>query len=160
MATTYKSDYITNGYPVPTPMNGAVASVTARYTQAAAYVINDVIQMVAIPNGYQVTEVILDADQLDTNGSPLITLSVGDATTVAAYITASTIGQTGGIARASTKAYMDNTPVAIATSGGNPGTTIVQVKVIAAPATGTTTAKIRLTVFYAQASGVAAAAFS
>lgn len=160
MATTYKSDYVTNGYPVPTPMNGAVVAVKASFTQTAAFVINDVIEMVNVPNGYQVTDVILDSDDLDTNVSPAIVMDVGDATTSGAYISGSTIGQGGGIARAAVTAYTDNTPYAIATSGGNAGTTTIQVKVTTAPATGTTTKTIRLIVYYTQASGVASASFA
>lgn len=160
MATTYKSIEITNGYAIPAPMTGAVAEVVCHFVQTAAFVINDIVQMVQVPNGYQVTEVKLDTQQLDTGGSPAITLDVGDATTPAAYISASTVGQAGGVAGASVGGFSNNTPYAIATSGGNAGSTIIQVKVHAAPATGTTTAKMNLIVRYVQDPRQAAASFS
>lgn len=159
MATTYKSTEITNGYAIPAPMTGAVAEVVCHFVQTAAFVINDIVQMVQVPNGYQVTEVKIDTQQLDT-GTPSITLDVGDATTPAAYISASTVGQAGGVAGASVGGFTNNTPYAIATSGGNAGTTIIQVKVHAAPGTGTTNAKMNLIVRYVQDPRQAAASFS
>jgi hypothetical protein len=160
MATAYKSTEVTAGYPVPAPMTGGVAEVVGHFVQTAAFVINDTVAMVTVPNGYQVTDVILDTQQLDTNGSPTITLDVGDATTPQAYIAASTIGQTGGVVHAAVGGYTNNTPYAIATSGGNAGSTNVIVKVHAAPATGTTTAKMNLVVRYVQDPRQAAASFS
>lgn len=160
MATTYKSDLITQGTAVTAPMTGNVAAQTATFTQTAAFVINDIVQMVSVPNGYQVTDIILDTDQLDTNVSPTITLDVGDSGAAQAYVAADTVGQAGGVIHAKVAGFTSHTPVAIATSGGNAGSTIIQVKVHAAPATGTTTAVLRMTVYYFQKSTVAGAAFA
>lgn len=162
MATTYKSDYVTNGYPVPAPMNGCVMAIRASFTQTAAFVLNDVVQFFTMPNGYQIHDIILDTPQLDTNVSPTITLDLGDTTTAQAYIAADTgaQGASGAVLHAKVAGYSATTPYAIATSGGNAGTTTIQMKVHAAPATGTTNKTIYCQILYSQQPGVASASFS
>jgi len=61
---------------------------------ASAPTINDVWQVVDLPPGAIVTGVTLDSDRLDTNGSPTLTLDVGDASAAQRFIAASTNAQT------------------------------------------------------------------
>lgn len=119
--------------------NLGVNSVTGTYTLTAALALNDVIQMVKIPSGATVLDTILSCNDLDTGGAPTITLSVGDGGSTARYLSASTIGQTGGLAHT-------------ATHGGHgyayTADDTIDVLVAAAPATGATTGTVALTVIY------------
>lgn len=58
----------------------------------------DVIQMVKIPKGATILDVILGSDDLDSAG-PAILLDVGDAGDPDRFIAASTVAQAGGVAR-------------------------------------------------------------
>lgn len=89
---------VASNVPVRTGIN-CVISVTETYTFLAAQALNDVIQMVKIPSGATVLDVILSCDDIDSNGSPAVTLDVGDGSDTDRFIAVSTIGQTGGTAR-------------------------------------------------------------
>lgn len=135
---TFQSNKVVDSIPARDALDG-VQSVTGKYSLTAALVLNDVIQMVKIPAGHQVVDVILSADDLDTNGTPLISLTVGDGDDTARFIAASTIGRTGGVARLDQKAGLQKVYTAEDT---------VDVKVSAAPATGAVTGDITCTVKY------------
>jgi hypothetical protein len=55
--------------------------------------INNVVQLFTVPKGFTVTGVRLDCTRLDSNGSPTLTLDIGDATTTNRLVQASTIAQ-------------------------------------------------------------------
>jgi len=116
-----------------------VIAVVSKYTQAAAYVINDVIQMVKVPKGAVILDVALSCEDLDTHATPTIVLEVGDGEDTDRYITGSTIGQAGGLA-------------SLARYNGHgyqyTANDTIDVKVTTAPATGTTDKSIMLTVLY------------
>jgi hypothetical protein len=60
--------------------------------------INDTISGPVIPAGVYLSNFVIDVDQLDSNGSPLIALKAGVVGTTAAFIaTGNTIARTGGI---------------------------------------------------------------
>jgi len=48
-----------------------------------------------VPAGFTVTGIIAVSTDIDTNGSPAVTLSVGDAASGTRYLSASVIGQAG-----------------------------------------------------------------
>lgn len=112
----FKSDYRNGVRPVPVAQGAELVSVRAEYTTTASAA-GDIFSMIPIPEDHILVDVILDADDLDSNGAPTITLSVAylNATEAdidvtanvngdgAAFIVASTIGQAGGEARVSTK---------------------------------------------------------
>lgn len=64
-----------------------------------------------VPKGFVVTGIIAVATDLDSNGSPTLTLSVGDAASGTRYLSASTIGQAGTSTQtlASTGLLFENT---------------------------------------------------
>lgn len=87
----------------PTPHVGGGAqkvSVYKEYTFLAAPALNDVVQMVKVPSGAIVTNVVLGADDLDTNGTPLIVLDVGDGSDTDRFIDGATSAQAGGTSAA------------------------------------------------------------
>ena len=96
MASTYQAAKAVLGAPVAASrIAGQPVTVFSDFTFPAAPVINDVVQMIKVPKGAVVVDVALGADDLDTNGSPTITLDVGDGGDVDRFIAASTIAQSG-----------------------------------------------------------------
>lgn len=53
--------------------------------------------MFRLPKNSVIVGIILKASDLDTNGTPTITLSVGDSGNTARYLSASTVAQAGGV---------------------------------------------------------------
>lgn len=127
----------------PTRANVAETCLYAEFDLAtdnggAALALNDVIQMMKVPSGFTVTEVLLTADDLDTGGSPAIILDVGDDGDTDRFIDGSDVGQAGaGVSRLDNPAGHQYTFTADNT---------IDVLVQAAPATGATAGKIYLTV--------------
>lgn len=97
-----------------TTHSGAAAGVTlfeGRGNQAsimhnqvslsANVVVNDIVEAVRLPKGAIVTDVMVVASDMDTNGTPTLAFSIGYGGDDDYFIVATTIGQTGGVARAS-----------------------------------------------------------
>lgn len=112
--------------------------VTASYSLAAALALNDVLQSPLIQSGSTVIDVMVVVSDLDTGGSPSITLDVGYGDDPDYFIAASTVGQAGGVARASAATAQ---PLTLAKND------TIDITVKAAPATGATTGTITLSVF-------------
>jgi hypothetical protein len=75
----------------------ALCSKTGTYTLTAALETNDLIPMVKVPAGATVINVVLDVPDLDSGTDVL--LSVGYTGALTAFISSSTVAQTGGVAR-------------------------------------------------------------
>lgn len=99
MASTFQSDAVDAGIPPRDDTGVGVVSKTGHYTVAAALVVNDVIQMITVPANATILEIILAATDLDTDGTPAITLDVGDGDDPDRFIDGSTVGQAGGVDR-------------------------------------------------------------
>jgi len=148
-----QTNYAKGIYPMPTADDSDVIAVRMEYSLAAALALNDVIEMGPLPADHVPVDCVLDADDLDTNGAPTITLSVGilnagktaistaAADGGAAWIAASTVAQAGGLVRPTVSAI---TRVAPDAANDRP----MGVLVAAGPATGAATGKVGLTVMY------------
>lgn len=127
--------------PAPHVGGGAQkVSVYKTYTFTAAPSAADVVEMVKVPSGAIVTNVVLGADDLDTNGSPTIVLDVGDGSDTDRFIDGATSAQAGG------------TSAALAGTAGSFGyqyssDDTIDITVQAGPATGAT-GTVRLLVEY------------
>ena len=122
-------------------MSGNCKVVVAEYEITAALALNDVVQMVKVPAGAIVSNVVLATDDLDTNGTPAIVLDVGDGGDTDRYIDGSTVGQAGGIT--------DSSNLAINGIGYTYSVEdTIDVLVQVAPATGATSGTIKLIVSY------------
>jgi hypothetical protein len=141
MASTFQATKVSSGTEqMPGIGDGqSLKCVSSTYSLAAALVINDVIQSALIQAGSTVVDVMVVVSDLDTNGTPLITLDVGYGGDPDYFIAASTIGQTGGVARASAVTAL---PLTLTTND------TIDVTVKAAPATGATTGTVTITVFF------------
>ena len=88
--------------PVKSGVHGNVHVVTSSYSITANPTANDYLQMVPVPKGAKIVDVILTSTDIDTNGTPTVAMTVGDQDGTPSdnrYITTSTIGQAGGVAR-------------------------------------------------------------
>ena len=95
MATTYSGAKVASTVQARAGID--ITTVWAIYEVAVALVIDDIIQMVKVPSGATVTELVLSVDDLDSGTA--ILLDVGDGDDDDRYILGSTIGQAGGTVR-------------------------------------------------------------
>lgn len=116
-----------------------LTSVTGVYTLTAALALNDVIQMVKVPLGACIQEILVTADDLDTGGSA-IRFQCGDGGSAARFIAANAVGSNAGLA-----ARLD-------THAGHgyvyPAEDTIDLTVSTGPTGGATSGSIRLTAFY------------
>lgn len=94
---TYSSTAYTNVNPVPTHGPNGNMKVLGPFTVTctAAPSTSDTINFGYAPKGFTVLGVGMYATDMDTNGSPALTLNVGDSGDADRLIAASTIAQTG-----------------------------------------------------------------
>jgi hypothetical protein len=118
--------------------SGALNCLAATITTTSALALNDVIQSPQLPVGAVVVDVLLQTTDLDTNGTPLISLDVGYGGDVDYFIALSQIGRTAGVARA---AAVTAAPLTLAAND------TIDILVSAAPATGVA-GTLNLVVYY------------
>jgi len=141
MASTFQSVNVTGARPAVIANGAETVTVRGEYEITAALVINDLVELVNLPADHVVTDCIIYADDLDTNGTPLITLGAGKTGgTGVELIAANTLAQAGGMARLDTAGGLQIAPATSEVAYG--------VKVVAAPATGATTGTIGMQLSY------------
>jgi hypothetical protein len=109
----FQSKQVAAKNPVPTSLDGVAAvAITAEFVVPAGLAANDIIEMFALPAGHVPIDLIVNLPDMDTNGTPTITLDAGLITGRAGdpvlgsrtcgneFFAASTTGQAGGLARA------------------------------------------------------------
>lgn len=132
---TYYSSKITAGIPARAE-TGQNMSVDV-FDLTAALANGDIIQMCSIPAGAKVTEVVIHTADLDSNGSPTISFTVGDGADADRFILTSTVMRTGGIAR------LDAVPTSTTGAGYEyTSADTIDIAVTANPATGATSGRI------------------
>jgi hypothetical protein len=131
---TYTSAQVASGQ-IPINERGASFIVFGSIALTTALANNDVVQLVAVPNGYKVLNVTLDVDPLDSNASPTLTGTVGDATTANKYTALTAANLKAGGVFVNNQAGSTGVVYAPASSGGNAGGTLIQFKATANPAT-------------------------
>ena len=95
---TYYSNEITANYTTRENPSGNF-DVYGKFTLTAALEAGDVIQMCKVPRYCKVLSMELYCDDLDSGGTPSITLDVGDGGDADRFAEAITIAQTGGFMR-------------------------------------------------------------
>lgn len=150
MAAVLQSRQVKNNNAPLTADGAEPVILTGTLTLTAALVVNDLLEMVILPAGYVPVDVVVATEDLDSNGAPAVVLkagvmagtprdtTLGNRTTGAEIFTGKTIGQTGGVQRAD---VADIFLLAPSTSDRSLG-----IQVTTAPATSSTTAKIRMIV--------------
>jgi len=143
---TYKSKAVQSYRPaINSCQAGEVRTVRGEIDLAAdvggALALNDILEMVKLPAEHVPVDCVIDSDDLDSNGTPLISLTGGlTAGTVAELVAANTVARAGGVAR------MD--AVAGVRLAATAADRVVGLKVTAAPATGAVTGKVGFTLSY------------
>lgn len=98
---TYSSTVYTNAQgPLSHGLAGELKAAYASITCTAAPSTSDTINFFYLPAGARVVLAILEASDMDTNGSPTLTLNVGDAGDPDRLFAASTVGQAGTLSTA------------------------------------------------------------
>ena len=143
---TFTSDAAVSNSAFRPPGGGVVGVREATYALTQALALNDVIQMIPVAKGERAVggQLIVETD-LDSNGTPLIVLSVGDDLDTDRYIAASTVGQAGGVV--DWGQGIDTAAEAASYNHKYTAANTIDVKVVTAPATGATSGTIRLRVF-------------
>lgn len=146
---TYQSTQVANGLPIAAPSTGNTMTAVASASLTTALAVNDVVNLLTIPNGWAICGLTLDCTQLDSNATPTLAGLVQDTGAVQVFIpTATAVGHAAtGSVNFQSQGGSTGYAYAIATSGGNPGTTTLQFKCTAAAATwknGTMTLAVEL----------------
>jgi hypothetical protein len=98
---TYNSPAVTNSTPVASHgIAGNVKVMTATVACAASPATTDTINFFTMPKNSKVHFAALYSTDMDTNGSPALTLNVGDAGSATRLFSGSTVGQAGTLSSA------------------------------------------------------------
>jgi len=132
-----ESENVKSGRPAAIPHSaGEVYISSGQYAAATSLAAGDLIGLAILPAGCIPVDFTLGADDLEACATPTITLTVGilnddedDIVADSNFITASTVAQAGGIARADKKTFLD----AIDVDNANDRTIVA--KVVAAATT-------------------------
>ena len=123
MPTITQSNQAKGVVAVPYPdSSGDVNAV--RYSMAVPtnMIVGDILELGCIPAGCRVVDLILDCDDIDTNGAPTVAFDVGimsgawgdptpTRTCGAEFFSASNVGQAGTVARPTLKSAFQTAPV-------------------------------------------------
>ena len=95
---TYSSDAFTKNAPIPQLGHaGELKSVTWTVACTAAPSTSDTLNFGYVPANASLKLAVLEATDMDTNGSPALTLNVGDSGSASRLFAASTVGQAGTV---------------------------------------------------------------
>jgi hypothetical protein len=91
---TYKSSKVTNSFPARSNDGENIAFASVSVSSAAAN--GDVVQMFKVPANATIVGAVLRCSDMDTSGSPTVTVDVGDAGDADRLFAASTVARAGG----------------------------------------------------------------
>lgn len=97
MATTFTSGLASSNQVFKPPGGGVVGIREATYDFTAAFVVDDIIQMIPVAIGERVIDLQLIVET-DLDSSTGVVLDVGDGDDPDRYIDGATVGQAGGFA--------------------------------------------------------------
>lgn len=139
MATTYYAQSWYEGKPAK---HEGLTVATGYYNLTGALDVNDVIKLHQLPINACLQDFILSAPDLDTGGTPAITITAraSDGTTTKAAFTGSTVGQASGIQR------MDDDVFHGYVLGND--NFYMELLIAAGPTTGATTGQLRWVLTY------------
>lgn len=105
---TYNSTNIQNRTPVSAGGHaGSVQTAYAEVVCTSAPTTSDTLNFFYLPANSRVLSATLEATDMDTNGTPTITLNIGDAGSATRYFSASTVAQAGTAAQATAVAGLN-----------------------------------------------------
>lgn len=95
---TYQSTQISGGAPTRAGIGECITYGSVALTAAAADA--DILQFCKVGKGFTLGLAVLSSSDIDTNGSPTITIDVGDASDTNRIFAASDVGQAGTLSSA------------------------------------------------------------
>lgn len=110
MANINATNVVTGAVENPKYIQSGVVTEIYSAAVTTSLALADTVTGPKIPANCTLLNVILDSDDLDTNGSPTIKWDVGISGTAAKFISASTVSQAGGIATANVAGTVGYTP--------------------------------------------------
>lgn len=139
---TYSSDQYLANTPTPSPAGYAGTAKVAYFsvTCSAAPTTSDTINFGYLPAGARVVLAVLESSDMDTGGSPSLTINVGDAGDADRLFAASTVGQAGTV----------STAIAATGAAYSYSSKTLITGVAAANAATGTSGTLNLTIFYIQ----------
>lgn len=116
---TTNSSYALGQRQMPVAQGAEIVCVRMVHSLAANPTANDVAWLGDLPEDHVPVDFVLDSDDIDTNGAPTVTISVGVLNAAktdlsATWLAASTAGQTGVLARPTATTAVRTTPSATA----------------------------------------------
>lgn len=147
---TFESTAIDDGKPIVTPQSaGEVMVQYGEATLTDALAANDLIVLGVLPADCMLVDLIFTSDDLDSDGTPAIVMDVGilnaaedDLETNQTIISATDVGQAGGVVRGNIKNMYDRTYIDVSTSDRKIAAKVTTVA--ATPAAG----KVRASILY------------
>lgn len=100
MATYSSSNYTNKAGIAAHGLAGNVKVAFADVSCTASPATTDTLNFFYLPAGARVLLSVLESDDMDTNGSPALTLNIGDSGSATRYFSASTVGQAGTLSSA------------------------------------------------------------
>ena len=108
-----QSMYATGAKSVPTVEGSEVVAYRSTVSTGATLAAGDILEMGSLPGDHLLSDLMFDASDIDTNGTPAVVLQFGflnDAKTDLSTVLATTnVGQTGGVERVSTRDFLNIT---------------------------------------------------
>lgn len=93
--------------PITLSQAGQIVAATGDYAVPVTLAASDIVALCHLPAEHEPVDFMLQSDDLDSNGTPTISVTVGvlnadmsDLVANSNFITASNVAQTGGVARA------------------------------------------------------------
>ena len=83
-------------FPGPS-VSGGLVMLRYSITSTAAFNSADVLNFGVAPKGFRALQYALESTDIDTNGSPTVTINVGDSGSATRFFSAATVGQAGGV---------------------------------------------------------------
>lgn len=107
----FQSLFATGALSVPTVEGSDVVAYRSEVSVPSTLALNDILEMGSLPADHKFADLIFDATDLDTNGTPLISLEFGflnaAKTALTQVIATTTVARAGGIDRVATRDFLD-----------------------------------------------------
>lgn len=106
-----QSLFATGALSVPTVEGSEVVAYRPEVVAPVTLAVGDILEMGALPADHKFADLTFDSTDLDTNGTPTISLEFGflnaDKTALTQVLATTNIARTGGVERVATRDFLD-----------------------------------------------------
>lgn len=139
-----KSVNVTGARPSIISDGSEAVAVRGEYDLSAALAVNDIVELVKLPDDHVIVDCIIDSDDVDTGAGIVMSAGlVSDGGAGNELIGNNTLGQAGGVARLDQRGGLRIAPVA--------GERTYGIKIQTGPAGGVAVGKVGMTLIYRSA---------